>query len=145
MSDTALQRAIMQALADNSRVHADEIAAQVIDGDVVLHGTVGSIVQRDEVALTVRAVPGVRHIDNDLRVDFLDSDRRTDADTGAAVVDALTADGELRRASFDVHSKAGTVTLRGVVERPELRGKAAQIALGVPGVRDVRNRLESAR
>ena len=145
MSDIALQRAIVQALADNPRVHADEIAVQVIDGDVVLHGTVGGIMQRDEAALTVRAVPGIRHIDNDLRVEFLDSDRRADADTGAAVVDALTADGELRRASFDVASKAGTVTLRGVVERPDLRGKAAQIALGVPGVRDVRNQLESAR
>src|SRR3954454_13725332 len=75
MSDTALQRAIMQALADNSLVHAEETAEPVIDGEVVLHGTVGGIMQPDEAALTVRALAGIRHIDNNLRVHFLDSDR----------------------------------------------------------------------
>jgi osmotically-inducible protein OsmY len=46
MSDTTLQRAVMKALADNPHVHADEISVQVIDGSVVLHGVVGSPVQR---------------------------------------------------------------------------------------------------
>ncbi|MDA0159880.1 BON domain-containing protein [Solirubrobacter ginsenosidimutans] len=145
MSDTEVQRAIMQALADNPHVHADEIAAQVNAGDVVLHGTVGSPLQRDEAATTAEAVPGVRHVDDQLRVRFMDSDRRADAATQAAVVDALTADPDLHTAFLDVATRGGTVTLRGVVENAELRGKAAAIAFSVPGVDEVHNRLESAR
>src|SRR6185503_955314 len=39
---TTLQRAVLEALADNPLVHADEIAVQVLDGagDIVLRGTV---------------------------------------------------------------------------------------------------------
>jgi osmotically-inducible protein OsmY len=145
MSDTEVQRAIMQALADNPHVHADEIAAQVNAGDVVLHGTVGSPLQRDEAATATQAVPGVRHVDDQLRVHFMDSVRREDADTQAAVVDALTADPDLHTTVLDVAARGGTVTLRGVVENAELRGKAAAIAFSVPGVDEVHNRLESAR
>jgi osmotically-inducible protein OsmY len=142
MSDTALQRTVMQALADNPHVHADEISVQVIDGDVVLHGVVGSPVQRDEAMLSTRAVRGVRHVDNDLRVHFLDSDRREDADTSAAVMDALIANPGLHADRLDVVARAGTVTLRGVVETPGLRARAAELAYETPGVSEVHNRLE---
>jgi osmotically-inducible protein OsmY len=146
MSDLSLERAVMQALADNPRVHPDMIAAQVIDGDVTLLGTVGSALQRDEAALSTRDVPGVRNIGNELRVHhLLDGDRRADADTKAAVLDALIAHGELHAATLDVEARAGTITLRGYVERSELEGEAAQVALSVPGVLHVRNHLRSDR
>jgi osmotically-inducible protein OsmY len=141
VSDLSLHRAVMQALADNPHVHADTIAAQVVDGDVTLLGTVGSILQRDEAELSTRDVPGVLHVDNELRIGLLDSDRRADADTKAAVLDALIADDDLHAATLDVDSHEGTMTLRGHVARPELREKAERIALGVPGVSQVRNHL----
>ena len=56
MSDHTLENAVMQALAENRRVHADEIAVQAIDGTVVLRGTVGSLVQQAEAARTARHV-----------------------------------------------------------------------------------------
>jgi len=143
MTDLSLQRAVMQALADNPHVHADTIAAQVVDGDVTLLGTVGSILQSDEAELSTRDVPGVGHIDNELRIGLLDSDRRADADTKAAVLDALIADKELHAATLDADSHEGTITLRGYVSRPELRATAERIALGVPGVSHVRNHLHS--
>jgi osmotically-inducible protein OsmY len=144
VSDTSLQRAVMTALADNPHVQTDEISAQVVDGDVVLHGTVCSILQRDEARITTVAVAGVGRVDNELRVHFLDSVGRADAATGAAVMDALIADAELHAAPLDVRSSEGTVTLCGVVAQAEQRYRAERIALGVPGVRRVRNRLEFA-
>jgi osmotically-inducible protein OsmY len=143
MTDLSLQRAVMQALADNPRVHADTIAAQVVDGDVKLLGTVGSILERDEAEVSTRDVPGIGHIDNALRVGLLDSDRRQDADTTAAVLDALIADPELHAATLHVDSHEDTVTLLGRVARVELRATAERIALGVPGVSHVRNHLRS--
>src|SRR5262245_43638188 len=115
MSDSALQAAVMQALADNSHVHTDEISAQVVGPDVTLHGTVGSLRQRDEAGIATHGVPGVRHVDNQLRVHVLGYDRRQDADIQAAILDALFADPELHAASLDAAFSDGTVTLRGDV------------------------------
>jgi osmotically-inducible protein OsmY len=141
VSDQSLERTIMQALAENPRVHADEIAVEARNGDVLLRGTVGSVVQRAEAARTTRRVPGVRAVDDQLRVRLLGIDGRTDADTEAAVLAALIADDDLHVADVDVESRDGIVTLRGIVELPAQRDRAERIVLRLGGVSSVRNRL----
>lgn len=141
MSDIGLQSAVMNALAENPLVRADEIAAQACDGDVVLRGTVGSLVQKAEADRTARAVPGVRRVDNELGVHPMGIDGRTDADTEAAILDALIADDRVHAGDIDVDVDDGAVTLRGLVERPDRRDIAERIVLGVPGVASVENKL----
>ena len=142
MSDLSLEDAIMQALADNPRVHPDEIAVQAdAYGDVILRGTVGSIVQRAEAARTTRRVPGVRDVDDQLRVRLMGIDGQTDADTEAAVLAAFIADESLPASGIEVEARAGTVTLRGIVELASQRDRAERVALGVGGVSHVDNRL----
>jgi osmotically-inducible protein OsmY len=141
VSDHPMEAAVMQALAENPLVHADEIAVQAIGGDVVLRGTVGSLVQQAEAARTARNVPGVRTVDDQLRVRPLGIDERADADTEAAVLAALIADDELHAADVDVEAREGTVILRGLVELPSQRDRAERLALGVGGVEHVRNQL----
>lgn len=142
MSDHTLENAVMQALADNRRVHPDEIAVQAIDGTVILRGTVGSLVQQVEAARTARRVLGVASVEDQLRVRPLGLDGRADADTRAAVLSALIDDDELHAADIDVEAKEGTVTLSGLVELPRARDRAERIALGVAGVTSVHNRLK---
>jgi osmotically-inducible protein OsmY len=141
VSDLPLERAIMQALADNPRVHADEIVAEAHDGAVVLRGTVGSAVQRLEAARTAHAVPGVDKVDDQLHVRLMGIDGRTDADTEAAVLDALVADPELRANDIDVAVRDGNVTLHGIVALYAQRDRAERIAMAVPGVASVDNHL----
>ena len=142
MSDLILESAVMQALAENPLVHADEIAVQADDfGDVVLRGTVGGLIQRAEVARTTRRVPGVRDVDDQLRVKPMGVDGRADADTQAAVLAALIADGGLHAADVDVQVRDGAVTLRGMVEVVSQRERAERIAMDTPGVASVDNRL----
>jgi osmotically-inducible protein OsmY len=142
MSDQTLERAIMQALADNPLVHADEIAVEAREsGDVVLRGTVGSLLQRTEAALTTRRLAGVRDVDDRLRVRLMGVDGRADADTEAAVLDALTDDDGLSADDFDVKVSDGAVTLRGMVQLPSHRDRAERVALAVPGVTSVDNKL----
>ena len=146
MSDTTtttLQRAVLEALADNPIVHADEIAVQVLDGagDIVLRGTVGTLVQRAEAVRAAGAVPGVRHVEDGLRVHVMGIDGRTDADTGAAVLDALIADDEVHARDVEVDVDDGAVTLRGLVEIASQRERAQRIAMAVPGVTSVVNQL----
>jgi len=140
---TTLQRAVMEALADNPIVHADEVAVEVLDdaGDIVLRGTVGSLVQRAEAVRAAGAVPGVRHVEDGLRVHVMGIDGRTDADTEAAVLDALDTDDEVHARDVEVDVDDGAVTLRGLVEIASQRERAQRIAMAVPGVTSVVNQL----
>jgi osmotically-inducible protein OsmY len=143
MSDTALYRAVMEALAGNPHVRADEIVAEAVDdrGDITLRGTVGSIVQQAEAVRTAARVPGVRHVEDDLAVRLMGVDGRADADTEAAVLDALGADDGIHVGDIEVEVKDGAVTLSGLVEVAAQRDRAERIALAVPGVASVENRL----
>jgi osmotically-inducible protein OsmY len=142
MSDHNLENAVMRALAENRRVHPDEIAVQAIGGTVVLRGTVGSLVQQAEAARSARHVLGVHGVEDQLRVRPMGPDGRADSDTQAAVLAALIDDDELHAADIDVAAKAGTVTLSGLVEFPSARDRAERIALRVGGVTFVDNRLK---
>jgi osmotically-inducible protein OsmY len=147
MSDLTLKQSVMEALAANEHVHADEIAVDLQPyGVVVLRGSVGSPFQRAEAARTARRVPGVTRVDNQLHAQRIGEhlanvDTRGDTDTEAAVLDALIADGELHVADVDVKVVDGKVTLRGVVEQQSQRERAQRIAMAVPGVSQVRNEL----
>jgi osmotically-inducible protein OsmY len=143
MSSSQLHRAVMEALADNPLVHADEIAVQALDerGDIVLRGTVGSFVQQAEAVRTATQVPGVRHVEDGLQVRLLGIDGQADADTEAAVLDALAADDVVHAPDIEVKVDDGAVTLSGLVEVVSQRERAERIALGVPGVASVDNRL----
>jgi osmotically-inducible protein OsmY len=136
-----LEQTIMEALAANPRVHPDEISVQALDGDVTLRGTVGSVVQREEAVRTTRHVTGVNSVTDRLRLRLLDAGGRADADTEAAVLDALNADTAVRAADIDVAVRDGAVTMSGLVELASQRDRAERDVLAVPGVASVHNRL----
>jgi osmotically-inducible protein OsmY len=142
VSDLPLQQAILSTLADNPHVHADEISVEADDyGDVVLRGTVGSLLQRAEAVRTTRGVPGVRDVDDQLQVHVMGVEGQGDADTEAAILDALLEDDQLHVDDIDVEVHGGDVTLRGVVELPLQRDRAERDVLAVPGVAHVTNKL----
>jgi osmotically-inducible protein OsmY len=141
MSDHPLERKVMQALAQHPGVHADQLAVEAIDGDVVLRGTAGGLLERAEAVRTARDVPGVRRVEDQLHARPLGIDGRVDADTKAAVLAALIADDRLHAADIDVDVDDGVVTLSGMVELVAMRDEAERVALDVGGVTHVRNRL----
>jgi osmotically-inducible protein OsmY len=137
----ALEQNIMDALAGNPRLHPDEISVQAFGGDVTLRGTVGSVVQREAAVRTTRHVTGVKSVTDRLRLGLPDASRRADADTEAAVLDALNADSAMRASGIDVAVHDGAVTLSGLVDFVSHRDRAERDALAVPGVASVHNRL----
>jgi osmotically-inducible protein OsmY len=141
MAMNALEQNIMDALAANPRVHADEISVLALGGDVTLRGTVGSVVQREAAVRTTRQVTGVNSVTDRLRLGFLDASRLADADTEAAVLDALNADTAVRASPIDVAVRDGAVTLSGLVDLASQRDRAERDTLAVPGVASVHNRL----
>jgi osmotically-inducible protein OsmY len=144
LSDLALRGRIIEALADAPHVDVAEIAVQCHDdGDVVLRGSVVNLLQRAEAVRTAREVPAVRTVDDQLRTRPVGADHRADARTEAAVLDALILDDAVPAYGIDVDVDGGKVTLRGAVDIASERDAAERIALRVPGVSEVRNRLKA--
>ncbi|MFC0250965.1 BON domain-containing protein [Massilia consociata] len=54
---------------------------------------------------------------------------------------AFATDPEVKAHDVQVETYKGTVQLSGFVESPESAARAAQIARGIPGVREVRNAM----
>jgi osmotically-inducible protein OsmY len=143
LSDLALRGRILEALLDAPHVHLAEIAVECRDdGEVVLRGSVVNLVQRTEAVRTARGVPGVRAVDDQMRTRPVGAEHRTAAETEAAVLDALILHDAVPAYGIDADTDGGTVTLRGAVDSASQRDAAERIALGVPGVSEVHNRLK---
>jgi hyperosmotically inducible periplasmic protein len=136
-----LEQNIMDALAGNWDVRADEITVQALGGDVTLSGIVESVAQREEAVRTTRDVAGVQSVTNRLRLGVMDAFHNADEDTEAAVLDALDADAAVRASDIAVTVHDGAVTLSGLVDLDSQGDLAERAALAVPGVVSVRTRL----
>jgi len=144
LADLALRSRIIEALADAPHVDVAEIAVECHDdGDVVLRGSVVNLLQRAEAVRTTRHVPGVRAVDDQLRTRPAGAAHRADAETEAAVLDALILDDAVPAYGIDVDVDGGRVTLWGAVDIASQRSDAERIARRVPGVSEVRNRLKA--
>jgi osmotically-inducible protein OsmY len=99
------------------------------------------MLQRAEAVRTARGVLGVRTVDDELRTRPVGAGHRADAKTEAAVLDALILVDAVPAYGIDVDVDGGTVTLHGAVDSASQRDAAERIALRVPGVFEVRNRL----
>lgn len=142
MSDLALRGRIIEALAGAPHVDVAEIAVECHDdGNVVLRGSVVNLLQRAEAVRTARGVPGVRAVDDQLRTRAAGADHRADAQTEAAILDALIRDDAVPVHGIDVDVDGSKVTLCGAVDIASQREAARRSALRVPGVVEVRNWL----
>jgi osmotically-inducible protein OsmY len=64
-----------------------------------------------------------------------------DASITAAVKEKLAGAPSLKDVKVDVETKAGAVTLKGVVKTPQAKGAATKMAKGVKGVKSVDNQM----
>jgi osmotically-inducible protein OsmY len=108
----------------------------------VLRGSVVNLRQRAEAVRTARGVPGVRAVDDQLRTRPVGDDHRADAETEAAILEALILDHAVPAYGIDVDVDGATVTLCGAVDVASQRNAAERIVLRVRGVSEVRNRLK---
>jgi osmotically-inducible protein OsmY len=141
VTDHALERAVMAALADNHLVHADEIVVEALGDYVILRGAVGSPAQRAEAVRTARHVPGVRAVDELLPIRPPGIDGSADADTEAAVIAAFIEDNQVPSAGIDVDASGDTVTLSGLVDVAAQRDRVERMARRVGGVSHVETHL----
>jgi osmotically-inducible protein OsmY len=131
----------MSALANDPHVRVDSIAVEAYGGDVTLRGSVGSLRERADAVRVADRVDGVQRVMAQLKIRIMTPEVRADADTEAAVLDALIADDLVQAADVEVDARDGHVTLRGLVEYEAQRERAGRLARAVAGVEDVDDRL----
>lgn len=111
----------------------EKIRIEVVGGVVQLQGWVPSVAAKRHAEAIARSVEGVVDVEN-----MLD----TDVSISTEVIHALLTDPRTDVSVIEVASQEGVVTLRGVVDTPQIRDAAAEIAAEQPGVLSVVNELQ---
>ena len=116
LTDSSLEDAVLAGLDLDPRIpDSKEIAVSADDGMVVLRGDVESFGQRRAAAEDARKVEGVSEVNNQLKVNLIDADRREDDEIRGVALQALIWDTEVPSDSVDVKVQDGWITLKGDV------------------------------
>jgi osmotically-inducible protein OsmY len=138
-TDEQIQRAVLEELAWDSRVHPNEVGVSVKDGVVTLTGWVDGFTKKwaaEDAALRVR---GVKAVANDIEVRLPSSAERTDADIAAAAARALQWNALVPADQIQVAVSKGYITLKGEAEWQFQREEAERSVRNLTGVRGVVN------
>jgi osmotically-inducible protein OsmY len=125
----------------DNRIDDSDIAVDVADGRVVLSGTVPSFSDRWEAEDDAWSIPGVRSVDNRLKVTPVISPALEDEQVKARVRNVLDWSPTVDASGINVSVSGGVVTLTGNVDSSWQRTRAWDLASGVSGVVDVINEL----
>ena len=129
---------VRAALRRDPRIaHAAQVAVAEREGRVTLRGTVRSIHQRRTAVEIAKSVPGVRAVEDGLRIDPRDHAR--DDEIRGAALQALGDDGV--PAAVDVTVANRWTTLRGEVTHQRDSDAAFAAASGTAGVGGITNRI----
>ena len=115
LTNTPLQDAVIDRLGLDPRIpDPSEVAVSADGGIVTLRGTVESLRQRRAAAEHAQSVDGYE-VDDQLKVNLIDADRREDDEIRGVALQALIWDTEVPSDSIDVKVMDGWVTLKGDV------------------------------
>jgi hyperosmotically inducible periplasmic protein len=155
VDDSTLTAKVKTKLATDSQTSAIKIGVDTNGGVVTLSGTVPTDTEKKKAEELAKNTDGVKRVLNKISVDpnslgatnFGDKAGAAARQVGAAISDEailaklkgkLIADG-ITGTNIDV--SGGNVILKGIVDNPQKKAKAEDLAKGTDGVKDVRNQL----
>lgn len=136
-----IKQDVVDQLAWDARVNAADVDVEVRDSRVVLQGTVPSYRSRLAAVEDTELVPGVALVDDQLTVRWPPIYTPTDDEVWDSVDQALRWNPNVDASLLTVAVDAGVVSLDGTVDSLWKKFHAERVALDVPGVIDVENRL----
>lgn len=130
-------------LSSDSRLNDAHIRVEVSDGTVILSGTVPTYSDRQGAEEDAYAIPGVRFVENRLKVSFPATVRIPgDQEIARNIMSVLKWSPNVDATRIRVSVLGGIVTLAGLAPSSWQKGKAQQMAENVTGVMAVDNRLK---
>jgi hyperosmotically inducible protein len=133
------------ALLTTEGVSATAVNVDTVDGQVTLHGKVGSEAEKAKAEDAVKRIDGVRTVRNLLQVVPEQREKRVEAsddEIKSKVKQALDRDGTLKSVSVQSVNN-GVVLLKGDVDTLSAHLRAIETASEVPGVRRVVSEIRS--
>jgi osmotically-inducible protein OsmY len=143
-SDDWVTVKIQTALYQDLRFMGRGVTVDTVQGVVTLRGKVDSDADKAAAAAIARGMAGVTEVRSELTVVPPAERAQVEAADGQisrVLKERLAREPGLQSERIDSRVDAGVVTLLGEVSSGEARDRAAEIARGVPGVREVRNEL----
>jgi len=139
--DQRIESSAKQSYVFKTYLKDDAIQIHSKDGAVRLTGTVGKESHEDLAQDTVAGLPGVKSVDNQLKIKGKRAATFSDAWLTARVQTSLLFHRNVSASQTKVSSKAGHVTLRGKADNQAQMDLTAEYAKDVEGVKDVKNKM----
>jgi len=144
-TDEDIRNDVKEQLAWDTRVDSSAIEVNVVDGTVILSGTVPTYPDRNQAQTDALQVPGVAAVDNRLVVSFPSAYViPADSEISFNVASSLSWTPSVDATRIHVTVSQGVVTLSGVVDSYWQKHLAEEIAANTSGVTNVRNELTVA-
>jgi len=140
MKDDDLCRHVAAELSWDPQADSQAIEVSAASGVVTLRGAVASLRLKRAGVRAAARVRGVARVDNELRVQIPDKDRRDDEDLRGDVLEALMLDVSVPM-TVDAQARDGVVTLTGTAQWHYQREAAEFRTANVPGVAGVDNTI----
>lgn len=124
-------------------VDDSNISVKVTENHVFLEGTVNSYAAKISASKDAYLVPGVKHVENNLKVKLTEEPALPDDhQVTRNIVEALHRNSRINAANMEVETRNRLVTLRGTVASFWEKYEAQGIATNTHGVTGVDNKLE---
>lgn len=138
-----VKKNVIEQLAWNDSVDANNIQVEVDDKTVILKGTVNSYSSKVEAARETMLVARKYDIDNQLKVEFSpEVPQLTDNEITENIQNILKGNDTINPLNIRVDVENGSVTLSGSVSRSREKSKLEDIVNSAKGVVDVKNEVK---
>jgi hyperosmotically inducible periplasmic protein len=143
-SDLGIEASFRNSHVYTTYLKDDRIAVRSDSGIVTLTGTVANASHRPMAAYTAEALPGVREVDNRIKVTGPAEGENIDAWIRSKIVTVLASHRSVSAGETDVEVENGVVTLRGVASSDAQRALTVEYAADIQGVTVVKNEMTVA-
>ncbi len=144
-TDDRIESSAKKSYVFKTYLKDDSIKIESKNGAVILTGTVAEASQKSLAENTVESLPGVKSVDNQLKIKGESPAEHSDGWIGTKVKTALLFHRNVRATKTDVNVTDGVVILSGEASSVAQKELTTEYAKDVEGVKEVKNEMTVAK
>lgn len=144
-TDDRIESSAKKSYVFKTYLKDDAIKTESKNGAVTLTGTVAETSHRSLAENTVESLPGVKSVDNQLKIKGESPAEHSDGWIGTKVKTTLLFHRNVSSTGTDVYVKDGVVSLRGEASSMAQKELTTEYAKDVEGVKEVKNEMKIAK
>ena len=144
-TDDRIEASARKSHVFKTHLKGDSIKTESKDGVVTLTGTVASSSHKSLAEDTIESLPGVKSVDNQLKVKGESPVEHSDGWVSTKVKTTLLFHRNVSASATDVYVKDGIVSLRGEAPSQAQKDLTTEYAKDVEGVKEVKNEMTVAK